>query len=288
VPEGEERDEAEINLEQELFKLRKIKELLNSKAPVVEEGAPQEEPAGEVAEEEKEEGREEAEPEAGKPEEPESGPEGEGEPTPPEQVKKETPGEGGEEEQHEPAAREGEGEKVPEAEEKPGETSFQDIFQKLEAYRQGTVNENNGEVSYFEYGEKMVIDGEYLIATLNDSFEEAKKLYIRLSQTESPKDQFFIKQEIIKQQEILRKVMLRSIRLCEKENCSLPEYTRDVLNIDVLKTILEKVSMENWSNQDDFASFDNFSKELKDTFYTRITPPTAYLESIMQQLGIDS
>ena len=90
----------------------------------------------------------------------------------------------------------------------------------------------------------------------------------------------------IKQQESLRKVMLRSIRMCEKDNCSLPQYTEEVLNLDVLKSALEKVSMQNWSNQDDFASFDNFAKELKDAFYTRITPPAAYLKSIMKELNI--
>jgi hypothetical protein len=167
-----------------------------------------------------------------------------------------------------------------------GEQTFQDTFEKLEGFRKGTRNENEGEVSYFEYNERIVLDGECLVATLNNSFEEAKKMYIKLSQTESPKDQFFIKQEIIKQQETLRKVMLRSIRLCEQDNCSLPEFTQEILNLDVLKTILEKVSMENWSNQDDFAAFDNYSKELKDAFYTRITPPATYLESILKQLEI--
>jgi hypothetical protein len=74
--------------------------------------------------------------------------------------------------------------------------------------------------------------------------------------------------------------------MCEKDNCSLPEYTLDILNLDVLKSALEKVSMQNWSNQDDFAAFDNFAKELKDSFYSRITPPADYLLSIMKELEI--
>ena len=74
--------------------------------------------------------------------------------------------------------------------------------------------------------------------------------------------------------------------MCEKDNCSLPTYTTEILNLDVLKNVLEKVSMQNWSNQDDFASFDNFAKELKDNFYTRITPPAEYLQSIMKELEI--
>ena len=285
LPESVEMDETEIDLDHELAKLRKIKELLNSNGPV--EEVFQEVELQEPMEEK----------EADRPvEEAEAQPEGQ--PQPEEEIKEEEPVEFAEQEQAAPAE---EPEPVAEVEEKAepaveeeaaepviegDESSFQNAFDKLEEFRKGSTNENDAEVSYFENNDKIVLDGEYLVSSLNNCFEEAKKLYIKLSQTESPKDQFFIKQEIIKQQESLRKVMLRSIRMCEKDNCSLPEYTAEVLNLDVLKSALEKVSMQNWSNQDDFASFDNFAKELKDSFYTRITPPAAYLKSIMKELNI--
>jgi hypothetical protein len=301
VPEGEEPEEAEINLAQELAKLKKIKDLL-SNSVAVEEVVPEEGPEEpEVSEEAKEEEAEEPTEEAPA-EEPELEEE-KPEEVKVEEAKKEEEKEAEEakaekkpEEGAEAAEPEGEPEKVEEApSEEEGkaeleaaheEASFQAAFDKLEQFRKGDTNENETEVSYFENNEKIVLDGEYVISTLNNRFEEAKKLHIKLSQTESPKDQFFIKQEIIKHQEALRKIMLRSIRLCEQENCTLPEYTIDILNIDVLKNILEKVSMQNWSNQDDFTAFDNFSKELKDSFYTKITPPAAYLQSIMKELNI--
>jgi hypothetical protein len=262
VPDGEEQNETEINLEHELAKLRKIKELLNSSGEVdeaVPEAQPEEMQHEEVAEKVEEEAA---------PVEPEGL-------QPIEEMEARS-----EEEEEAPE------EETPEPEKDGDEASFQTAFDKLEEFRKGSTNESDAEVSYFENNERIVLDGEYLVASLNNCFEEAKKLYIRLSQTESPKDQFFIKQEIIKQQEALRKVMLRSIRMCEKDNCSLPEYTLEILNLDVLKSALEKVSMQNWSNQDDFATFDCFAKELKDSFYTRITPPAAYLLSIMQELEI--
>ncbi|MDH5745252.1 MAG: hypothetical protein OEZ52_17045 [Candidatus Aminicenantes bacterium] len=274
VPGDEEAEETEINLDRELAKLKKIKELLDNSGAVEElvtEEMPEEPIEQEVVEEPVEE----------KPEE---------EAVPEEEEKKEEPeievlepggpppAEGPEEVTEEP--------EEPEAAPEQDEISFQVAFDKLEQYRKGSTNENDAEISYFENNEKIVLDGEYIISTLNNHFEEAKKLYIKLSQTESPKDQFFIKQEIIKHQEALRKVMLRSIRLCEQENCSLPEYTVEILSLDVLKNVLEKVSMQNWSNQDDFSSFDNFSKELKDSFYSKITPPAAYLQSIMKELDI--
>jgi hypothetical protein len=72
----------------------------------------------------------------------------------------------------------------------------------------------------------------------------------------------------------------------EKNNDFLPEFTKDIINIDTVKTILEEVSMKNWSNQDDFNSFDEFAKELMDKYYERITPPDEYLEAIIQELKI--
>lgn len=253
VPEGKEFDETELNLDHELAKLKKIMELLNSNGPV-EEVVPEEQ----SEEEQPEEVSEKVEEEEAAPVEPE-----------------------GLQPVEEMEAEPKEKEEAPEE-----EASFQASFDKLEEFRKGSTNENDAELSYFENNERIVLDGEFLVASLNNCFEEAKKLYIRLSQTESPKDQFFIKQEIIKQQEALRKVMLRSIRMCEKDNCSLPEYTLEILNLDVLKSALEKVSMQNWSNQDDFAAFDNFAKGLKDSFYSRITPPADYLQSIMKELEI--
>jgi len=311
MPEGEEPEGKEINLAQELAKLKKIKDLL-SNSVAVEEVVPEEEPeepeAPEEAEEEEEKEpteeapAEEPKPEKEKPKEVKAE-EAKEEEEEEEEAKKEEEEEAEEakaeekpEEEGEAAEPAGEPEKVEQApseeEEKAepeavhDEASFQAAFDKLEQFRKGETNENETEVSYFENNEKIVLDGEYIISTLNNRFEEAKKLHIKLSQTESPKDQFFIKQEIIKHQEALRKIMLRSIRLCEQENCTLPEYTSDILNVDVLKNILEKVSMQNWSNQDDFTAFDNFSKELKDSFYTKITPPAAYLQSIMKELDI--
>jgi hypothetical protein len=168
-----------------------------------------------------------------------------------------------------------------------GETDFQDAFETLAKFRKSERAKNDGEVSYFQNKDKMILDGESFVSNLNRDLDEAKKLFTKLTQAESPKDQFFLKQEIIRYQKSLRKTILGSVRLCEKESCSLPKYTSDILNMDVLKDILEKVSMENWSNLDDFHSFDDFTKKIKDAYYERITPWAAYLKSVIEELGIE-
>ncbi len=168
--------------------------------------------------------------------------------------------------------------------ERKNDTNFEQVFKALEKYRKGSCTEDNGDVSYFKKNNKVIIDGECLISTLANSLEGAKKLYEQLSKTESSKEQFFIKQDIIRYQEVLRKLMLVVIRMCEKEACSLPKYTIEILNVDILKNILEKVSMENWSDKEDFSSFDDYAKSLKNSYYEKIDPPAMYLDSIINEL----
>jgi len=161
-----------------------------------------------------------------------------------------------------------------------------ELYTVLSKYRKSEGDGEAGEVSYFENAENTSLDVEYVVASIKNRVDEAKKLYVKIAQNESPKEQFFIKQEIIQHQEIIRKLMLSTIRMYEKNNDFFPEFTKDIINIDAVRTILEDVSMKNWSNQDDFNSFDEFAKELIDKYFERITPPDKYLESIIQELKI--
>lgn len=164
------------------------------------------------------------------------------------------------------------------------ELNFQAVFEALERYRRAEPTDNNGEISFFQNRDRMILDGESLIRAVTHMLEDAKKMYQKLEQVDAAKDQFFIKQELINSQEVLRKVILRSVKMCEKENCSLPMHTADILNVLVLKDILEKLNMDNWSNEEDFNAFESYATKLKDTFYKKITPPALYLKSIVDEL----
>jgi hypothetical protein len=164
------------------------------------------------------------------------------------------------------------------------EINFQTVFEMLEKYRKSEPTDYNGEISYFQSKDRLILDGESLVRAVSYIQDTARKLVQKLAQTESPKDQFFLKQELINNQEVLRKVILRSVRMCEKENATLPRFSADVLSVAVLKEILEKLNMDNWSNQDDFRAFEEYVGRLKDMFYKRITPPAHYLQSIVDEL----
>ena len=251
LPPSREEEELKVDLDHELRKLRKIKELLESEVSAVEEVVVEAAAPGEI----------------------------EIPPVPPvaEVVEKTLAEEAGE-----PAAEE------PPAEEKAVEEengNFKSLFEVLEGYRKIEARNGNGEISFFRKDDKTILDGEYMVASIDESLEEAKRLYLKLSQTESPKEQFFIKQEIINHQEILRKYILRNLKMCEKEGASMPQYTEKILNVDMLKEILEKLSIENWSNPADFSSFRSQIEVLKDAYYARITPPAHYLRSLIKELG---
>lgn len=162
--------------------------------------------------------------------------------------------------------------------------TFQEVYERLEGFRR-VHSEGNGEITYFEKGESRIIDAEALVAAMNEAIEASKRLYQKLAQTDSPKDHFFIKQEIINQQEILRKHLLHVIKLCEKEGYLLPAFTERVINVNLLRDLLERLSIENWSDETDFQSITEFIESLKENFYRLITPPVSYLKALLMELG---
>jgi translation initiation factor 2 beta subunit (eIF-2beta)/eIF-5 len=286
VPESNGRDEVDFDLDNELAKLQKIKELLDSPGVVsrdVEEAPKREEPVEAAPEEEEEpEPEEEAKEEAEVREEPAEENEAPAEAEAPEEAKPDAEAEEAEETEEDEEAEAEKETKAPD--ETKADESFKTAFEALDKYRKSETVEGNGYLVFYEHKGMIVLDGESFVAYLNNNLEEVKKLYNRLQETESPKEQFFTKQEIIKKQDVLRKYMLSFIGKGELEISNLPKFTEDILNIDILKNILEKVSMENWSNQEDFTSFDKLTNDLKENFYAKITPPEKYLESIREEL----
>ena len=304
VPESNGHDEVDFDLENELAKLQKIKELLGSTDVVikgvdedVETEGKEEELAEAAAEEEKPtEEAAEAEDKASEEMKEEAAEENEAtaEAEAPEATEEEAPEKAEAEVEGEAKETDDEGKAKKEAETKDADAdattetkadeSFKTAFEALDTYRKSETVEGNGYMVFYENKGKIVLDGESFVAYLNNNLEEVKKLYNTLQETESPKDQFFTKQEILKKQDVLRKYMLSFIGKGELEVSNMPQFTEDILNMDVLKNILEKVSMENWSNHDDFTSFDTLTNDLKESFYAKITPPDKYLNSIKDEL----
>jgi hypothetical protein len=165
-----------------------------------------------------------------------------------------------------------------------GGESDQDVNEAIEACRRSEPANGNGEIHYFQKDDTILIDGESLFAAIDKTMSEARRLSERLGQTESPKDQFFIKQELINWQEGLRALFLRVIKMTEKKAWRLPEVTGEVLNLTALRIFLERLSMENWSNPEEFASFLEAASQLKNAWILRASPRGAYLRALKKEL----
>jgi hypothetical protein len=163
----------------------------------------------------------------------------------------------------------------------------EEIVAVLESYRRTEPANGAGEVHYFQKDRAIVADPEKLMAAVDRTIEEGQRLAARLETTESPKDQFFIKQELINWQEGLRALFLRVVKMCEKSSWALPRHTEEVLNPQVLRSLLERLSMENWSNLEEFAGFSAGWSGIRKDFEARLEPRLAYLRSLKRQIEED-
>ena len=172
-------------------------------------------------------------------------------------------------------------EPVPAPEEMESET---ELAACLEIYRRTEPANGSGEIHYFQKDKVIIADPEKILSAVDRTLEEAQRLSLKLGLTDSPKDQFFIKQELINWQEGLRALFLRIIKMCEKNSWALPQFTREILNPQVLRGLLERLSMENWSNLEDFSSFSESISEIRKAFQARVEPRLAYLLSLKREI----
>ena len=162
--------------------------------------------------------------------------------------------------------------------------SEDELVAELESYRRTEPANGSGEIHYFQKDNVIIADPEKLLAAVDRTLEEGQRLSVKLGLTESPKDQFFIKQELINWQEGLRALFLRIVKMCEKNAWALPRYTDDIISPQVLRRLLERLSMENWSNLDEFAAFVSGVAEIRKAFEARIEPRLPYLQALRQEL----
>ncbi|HVP89609.1 MAG TPA: hypothetical protein VMS75_00175 [Terriglobales bacterium] len=158
------------------------------------------------------------------------------------------------------------------------------LTERLAQYRRSEPVFNGTEFAYFQKGKRMVLDGESFIGTLAKVSDVARGLHINLGQKEMSKDLFLIKQEILNQQEVLRKTFLRVVRFCEKEDGTLPKGVAEVLTVRTMKDILERLTFGNWSNPADFNAFLDHVAFLRAALKKDVGSSRDYLRSVLDQL----
>jgi hypothetical protein len=165
-----------------------------------------------------------------------------------------------------------------------GDLTEEEAAAWIEAHRRTEPANGSGEIHYFQNDEVVIADPEKILSAVDRTLEEGHRLSAKLGQTESPKDQFFIKQELINWQEGLRALFLRVIKMCERSSWCLPRYTEEVISTQVLRRLLEQLSMENWSNLEEFASFSASVAGIGAAFRAKVEPRLAYLLALKLEL----
>lgn len=300
------------SIEEELNKLRKVKELLGlAEVPQIEEVKPEEKAPEEIETEEEvfeevqpeEKIEEEVSPKARTAEEISLEEEDTEKEAPPEMLEDEKPGLEEEKEadvlegsppeemifEEEPLpGQEQEAEEIKEEVESQApsgdEGDLRDKVALLETLKKLETVEGDDKIIYYQGEKKTVIDGRCLFSAIDSRIQQARDLYQNLDPNSPPKDQFKIKQEIRNCQEHLRKYFLKTIEMYEKESFLLSEYSSEVLNIIILRDIMEHLSMLNWSEEENFSFFNDRIEKIKRSFYSKITPQENYLASVYEEL----
>jgi len=158
------------------------------------------------------------------------------------------------------------------------------ILGALAQYRKTEPVNNGIELGFFGAEAGVVLDAESFMTAVGKIVESAGQLHAQLGQTESVKDLFLLKQEILNQQEVLRKVFFRIVRFCDKEGGKLPETFAEVISAQGMKDIIERLTMANWSDPSDFRPFLNELKAMKRAFEVRMVASGDYLRSLLDQV----
>jgi hypothetical protein len=154
----------------------------------------------------------------------------------------------------------------------------------LEKLRKKETADGVGEIRYFQKDQRFILDPEHLLQAVDNALEEARKLSVRLDEIESPRDRFLIKHELINGQEGLRRLILRAVKLSDKRFPVFPGRIQDVWNIQGLKELLERLSLENWANPKEFASFEKDMKALQAAVLDKMVPADSYYDSVLADL----
>ncbi len=161
----------------------------------------------------------------------------------------------------------------------------EDTAAALERLRRIEPVAGSGEISYFQQGEKAILDAGKLLDAVDRAVDVSRKLMGKLEATESRRDRFFIKQELINGQEGLRNLVLRAADLCARGSLGLPAETMDIVDAAILRGLSERLSTGNWANGDDLAAFAGEATALRKAFLERTVPSERYARSILAELG---
>jgi hypothetical protein len=157
----------------------------------------------------------------------------------------------------------------------------------LDVYRRAEPASARGEVYYFQKGRKIILDTARILEAAEKSRTEAKRLILKIAQTDAVPDQLVLRQSILSWQEGFRRIVLQVVKMNEKNRLDFPELTADALNSGVFRELLERLSLSDWSRPEDFAAFEKWLAELRERMGARTPSTDSYRSSLLSELDED-
>lgn len=153
-----------------------------------------------------------------------------------------------------------------------------DLLQKTEAVA------DVGAFRMYRNNGYSVLDAGSILEEAERFIREARSLHEQLAAAKSAKEQYFFKRDILSRQDSLRKVIRRAVEICEKETCDLPLPTNDILSVQTLMDLQERLKIGNWSDAQDLKSFEGLVATLNMALTPRLADAGSYGRAILEQL----
>ncbi len=166
------------------------------------------------------------------------------------------------------------------------EKRLSELRRRMESRAQREAANGAGEIGLFRDGAAAVIDPRELIRSIEAVLAEGRKLSLKLGLTSSPKEQFFVRQELIQEQETLRKLLHHALRMCETGAAALPRMTAAAFGPAALRELHELTTLQNWSNPGEIAAFEGRFRPIQESFDAASARELDYLESLERELTV--
>lgn len=160
-----------------------------------------------------------------------------------------------------------------------------ELDRALEPWHKVEITEGGAEVHYFRKEAVAVVDVVRVFEEVWSVVGQSRDRVLMLDRTDSPRGHFFLKQELIHSQELVRSLVFTMVKNCEKGDWSLPRISSDIASERFMRGLLERLSIENWTVPGEFLNFEKKIDQTRQALQERIKTRPVYLASLKQEVG---
>jgi hypothetical protein len=159
-----------------------------------------------------------------------------------------------------------------------------ELDRTLEPWHRVEITDGGAEVHYYRKESVAVVDVVKVFEEVWSVVGQSRDLVLKLDRTDSPREHFFLKQELIHSQELVRGLVFTIVKNYEKGDWSLPRISSDIASERFMRGLLERLSIENWTVPGEFLNFEKKIDQTRQALTERIKARPVYLASLKQEI----